>query len=275
MNRHINRIMGQTSNSQPPPPGAIDQAMILCDEEYQKFDTDPSVADHGFYTLIRNKEKLRRNLTDILANLYWRCREQVAFLELFAIISESGLFTAEALAAPVNYRYTSDNVRNVMSMLCCFPKIVELEEPPALRGEDRIQLSPFTAPIHWLAVMICRCCGKLSDVNHVIGLIGHFRLFGKLDINAVDAFNKERADYAERQTKKKAKVGPIFERNENENVAAKTEHYTFALMLPSGKGSDIRQIFHDAVERFDAVFATYFHLTTEDLGLEDFGVEDL
>lgn len=64
----------------------------------------------------------------------------------------------------------------------------------------------------------------------------------------------------------------LFEWNENENAAPAPGHATFGLILPSGKGSDIRQLFHDANTRFieiGKVYAKFFNLSEQQLACLD------
>ena len=94
-----------------------------------------------------------------------------------------GKASAEALALLVNYWRTEDNVRNVFNMLICFSKVVGLKEPPSI-GEGR-RLREFLILIVWLAVMICRFCASLEDVNIVMSLIHHSKRLVYLRYNGV------------------------------------------------------------------------------------------
>ena len=283
-------IQTAATRSLKPSLNAVDKAMFLCEQENQKFNGDPVPLDVGLWTVTSRRDTCKRNLPDVLLNLYWRTRKQIAIFDVFAMIYVHGIFSAEALAIPVNYCRTSENLRNVFRMLLCFSKVADLEDPPQT-GDD-IHLSEFDAPIHWLAVMICRCCYDLTEVNEVISLIAHSQRLGHLSATAVKEFNEERAEEVQMATsaaktgpsghgqpssrssgkERQQSVAPLFEMNEKENAATKPLHLIFGLILPSGTGSDIRQLFHDANTRFveiEKVFREFFQMTEQELAMED------
>lgn len=308
LDSHVTRVIETTFTRTDPPQHAIDGAMALCEEEYNRFDTDPTVADHGIFQTISRKDTRRKHLTDTLLNLYWRTRKQTAVFEVFCILYEHGLFSAEALALPIEYQRTTTNLRNIYTMLCCFPNISDFDEPPLIHGEQILHF--FDLPIQWLAVMVCRSCYNMDAVNEVIGLINQSQILGRLDMTAVEEVNEERASAVQSAIVKSKEQGarlpkakgkgkgkqrggssapgtstpkvsekdfnqeltPLLQWNPNENVAEKVWHHSFGLVLPSGLGSDIRQLFDDANTRFVAienVFVAYFRMTAQELGLDD------
>ena len=67
---------------------------------------------------------------------------QQVFFDVFALLYAHGKVSAKALALPVSYWRTGDNVRNVAKMLLCFSNVACHEEQPRLE-ED---LSEYWAP---------------------------------------------------------------------------------------------------------------------------------
>ncbi|KAI4182938.1 MAG: hypothetical protein L6R41_005694 [Letrouitia leprolyta] len=276
----------QASISQPlhPTQQAIDAGLYLCDRVNQSFDDQPLIKETGLWQVSSTHEKRMQRLPYLLLNLYWRTRKQIAIFEVFAMLYEHGHFAAEALAIPVEYSRTSENVRNVMTMLNCFEKLADLDNPPDTK--DGWDLHTFEAGTHWLAVMICRCCRDLEQVNAVVSLIAHSKRLGRLDTAAVEEVN---AGYARRQIafeKKKKKdskgkgkekevvLPPFFTMNKTENATAKATITIFGLLLPSGNGSNIRQLFDDANSKFvhvEQVFKDFFGVSDQSLAVEDEG----
>ena len=293
---HTSKVVQRTvTKPWNPSQNAIDKAMFLCHEENQRFDDDPIPRDNGIWYTTSKKDTCLKGLPGVLINLYWRARKQIAIFEVYCMLYEHQQVTCEALAIPINYRQIPSNVLCVLRMLSGFSKLADLEEPPYVGKQ--YSLIEFGDAVQWLAAMICRSCHNLTEVNDVISLIAHSHKLGRLDADAVSEINEKRAKEVEslkgkNKGKGKAKMGhseqgssaksgdkarqdelkPFFKWDETANAAKKQSHEIFGLMLPSGRGSDIRQLYHDINESYDhieSVYRDFFGLTTEDLAIED------
>ncbi|KAL8710895.1 MAG: hypothetical protein Q9225_007211 [Loekoesia sp. 1 TL-2023] len=266
---------------------AINDGMFLCEQVNKAFDGQPLMPEIPLWQASSTSDRCMKNLPRLLLNLYWRTRKQMAIFEVFVMLYQHEHFSAEALSTAVDYFHTSDNVRNVMKMLHCFEKIADLAEPPSTRTEW--QLDYFEHGSHWLAVMICRCCHDIEEVNEVISLIAYSERLGRLNASAVDQVNEEHAmdvqtaEAASRNSQghgkgkgkqKQVEPTPFFVMNETENAAPKASTEIFGLILPSGQGSDIRQLFDDANNKFlrvEKVFMDFFGVTEEVLAMDHEG----
>ena len=283
----------------------ISRGMFLCHEEHNKFDTQPVMHDTLLYGPTIKEDVCRRNLPYLLMNIYWRTRMQIAVFEVFVMLHLHGKLSAEALTLPINYNRISQNTRNVLKMLLCFSQVAVLEDPPNLG--QKLDLISFSEPVQWLATMICRSCPKLTDVNEVMSLINHSKRLGRLSESAVAKVNQGRVAEVDKAlkrdvgkgknvaagrqgqssspkssaTEKAKELAPFYEWNDREGVyewndregeMGKQIHNVFALILPSGRGSDLRQLYHDANMRFEEieeVFVAFFGLTKEELAVDD------
>ncbi|KAI4170251.1 MAG: hypothetical protein LQ343_005134 [Gyalolechia ehrenbergii] len=279
----------QASISQPlhPSQQAIDAGMFLCDQVNKTLDDQPMMTETGLWGASSTSDRRHRSLPFLLLNLYWRTRKQMAIFEVFVMLYQHGHLSAKALSIPVLYSRTSNNVRNVLCMLDCFEKLADLSNPPPTNTEWNIY--EFEHGTHWLAVMICRCCHDLDQVNDVISLIAHSQRLGRLSASAVDEVNE---NYAQEVRRVKAKMAsdnskgkgkgkqkemepaPFFVMNETENATDKATTPIFGLLLPSGKGSDIHQLFDDADKQFlkvEKVFKDFFGVSDQVLAMDDEG----
>ncbi|KAL8732808.1 MAG: hypothetical protein Q9181_003823 [Wetmoreana brouardii] len=252
-----------------PSKNAINRAMYLCDEENTSFTTDPIIEEVGLWQINSRPELRMRHLRTLLMNL--------------------ATSQPKRFASPINYRRTPKNVYIVEGMLWCFDGVADLQDPPSISvdDDDKETLHEFSYPIHWLAVMICRSCSDLTDVGNVINLINHSGFLGHLIPGAIEdwtdtvtkaakiamdekpdsrALAKGKGNRALRNTRF------FFGGNLEENAAWDRSHETFGFFLPSGEGTDIRQLYHDANIRFESleqVYKEYFVMTTEELAIGD------
>lgn len=118
-------------------------------------------------------------------------------------------------------------------------------------------------------------------LGEVLSLIEYSQLLGRLDHTAVKATIEEHAQKMQKATmtptkgkgkgkgkQKEQEPSPFFVMNEMQNVAPRQQHRVFGLMLPSGKGSDVQQLYDDANTRFleiEQVFKDFFGTTDQQL----------
>ncbi|KAL8732744.1 MAG: hypothetical protein Q9166_002524 [cf. Caloplaca sp. 2 TL-2023] len=280
---HTTRAMVKAASRTPrPSKDTVDHAMFLCDRENQAFDDEPMPSEMGLWSASSNKERRHRNLPNLLLNLYWRARKQMAIFEVYCMLFEHGLASEKALAVPVRYSRTPQNVRNVMQMLGCFDKMKDLEMPPEL-NQPNCELNDFDMAAHWFAAMICRSCHDLEEVNNAISLIQHSKRLGSLDVAKVQSINEKHAQAVEKAVtspskgkgkgkEKEVDIAPLYSWDPMENAAEKVSHRIWGLMLPSGNGSDIHVLFDEANTKFleiEKVFKAFFGVGDDELALED------
>ncbi|KAL8790061.1 MAG: hypothetical protein Q9213_000763 [Squamulea squamosa] len=192
-----------------PTQNAIDTALATCTHELRHFDDEGALLRECCWgSTLLSRTRLLRNLPTTLLNLYWRTQKQLSVFRTFILLQEAGhLSSPQALEKPVSFWRIPNNVHNVMQMLCCFSEIAEcddppppppqppqdgMDDPPKIRDLIPVQ-DGFDAAMHWLAVMICRCCADMDEVNTVMGLIGDSSLLGTMDHTAVERINASRA----------------------------------------------------------------------------------
>ncbi|KAL8998177.1 MAG: hypothetical protein Q9169_002731 [Polycauliona sp. 2 TL-2023] len=282
---HTERVIRKAANKPVNPSKEIMAgAMCLCDREHQGFDAQPMASSMPLWTGSRTEQLLWKHMPYLLTNLYWRARKQMAIFDVFCQLVEMDKLSARALSIPVRYSRSSDMTQTVGQILACFDKIADLENPP-LRIAATFDIEEFEDAIHWFAVMICRSCDGLDELNDVITLIESSGKLGRLDRIALrniseehnEAVGKKMASRAEGKGKEKEKekemdITPLFVGDEMENATEETERMVFGLILPDGTGTDIHQLFDDANARLveiENVFKAFFDMTDKDLAMMD------
>ena len=191
---HPTKIIETAAKNIPEPSqDAIDKAMRLCDEENIN-----SLHNLYFQRLAYGPSQARKTS---VGGIFVGCSSTYT--------GEAGNRWRSSKSSPYSTtieksqpRRTAHNVCNIIKKLMCFSKIADLKEPPMIY-EEHI-LTHFDGSIHWLAVIICRACPHISDVNEVMGLNDHPQRLGHPVPGAVQELQEKRASDIQKAMSKMA-----------------------------------------------------------------------